>query len=294
MRGKPVVNPGIELTTSNGERGRFIKEPIERKLARRWQQNKYTLVERFISRSWRKTTRTFDMNHYKKEFIKANKNYPRGNSLGSIYASLHNLTMDINNQNFYLNLIINEYNFTQSQQTAIYKRWKNRKNLFLCDFAPYAYYCLQVFLIFHVGLANGLITTRRTNPIDLEYLYYLPFCMVFSSNDEFQLTLGRLLQNKKQDIVPGEVLKKDLAQIREEFYNLDEIKKKKRFYEFGSYPPLDSKSITYQLWKKHVGPWKSGKYGNIKMSKKDEKDLLEKMKPMIDAIKEYERKHKQF
>lgn len=290
MEGMPVSDPGVELTTSTGEKGRFVDETAERKLVRKWQEGKYSLVERAISQGWRRITKSFDMENYKREFTKANKDLPKADSLQMTYLNVQNLTSDINNQDFYFRLLVHEGDFTPQQKSVIYLRWRKRNNSFLCDFAPYAYYCLQVFLTFHFGLASDLITTRPTNPIDLEYLYYLPFCMVFCSGDNFQKDLSAIFLGKEKDFVSGNTLKTDLAWIKDDFYGLSETEKDKRFYEFGSYPPLNPKSITYQLWQKHIGPWESGKYGNIMMSEEDKKRLFKQMQPMLDAIKKHESK----
>ena len=51
--------------------------------------------------------------------------------------------------------------------------------------APYAASVIRLFLAFVCGLARGFIGPRATNFIDLQYLYYSPFCMVFVSNDKF-------------------------------------------------------------------------------------------------------------
>jgi hypothetical protein len=51
--------------------------------------------------------------------------------------------------------------------------------------SPYAASVIRLFLAFGCGLARGFIGPRPTNYIDLHYLYYSPFCMVFVSNDKF-------------------------------------------------------------------------------------------------------------
>ena len=53
------------------------------------------------------------------------------------------------------------------------------------EFAPYAASVIRLFLAFVCGLARGFVGPRATNYIDLQYLYYSPFCMVFVSNDRF-------------------------------------------------------------------------------------------------------------
>lgn len=288
MQGVPVVSGGVELETSKGEKGIFFDEPAEWKLVRKWQQGEYTLVDRVISGVWRKISKEFDMEAYVREFKKANRDIPKANNFNEMYKAIHEITMDINSQDFYLDFLMNEFNVSPRYRAYIIVRWQRRANLLLCDFAPYAFYCLNVSLIFHFGLASDLITPKRTNPIDLEYLFYLPFCMAFVSGDKFQADLSKLLLTARQDFIERDALKTDLAWLKEEWEGLDKQEREKRFYDYGPHPPQHNPdSITYKLWKKHMKPWKPGS-GNLKLSEEQQKRLMAQMQPMIDAIKKYE------
>ena len=288
MRGVPVVSGGVQLETSKGEKGIFFDEPAEWKLIRKWQEGKYNLVDRVISGVWRKISKEFDMESYVREFKKANSDLPKANNFADMYKTIYDITMDVNSQDFYLNFLMNEFNVFPRYRAYILTRWQRRTNLMLCDFAPYAFYCLNVSLIFHFGLANNLITPKRTNPIDLEYLYYIPFCMAFVSGDKFQADLSKLLLKQEQDFIDRDILKADLRWLKEEWDSLDKTEREKRFYDYGSYPPQHNPdSITYKLWKKHMKPWKPGS-GNLKLTEEQEKQVMEQMRPMMDAIKKYE------
>jgi len=70
-------------------------------------------------------------------------------------------------------------------RTRIFDRWLKLKMPGVREFSPYAHYCLRTLLIFQAGLAFGLLSTRGTNRIDLEYLLYAHFGYVFCSNDKF-------------------------------------------------------------------------------------------------------------
>jgi hypothetical protein len=77
------------------------------------------------------------------------------------------------------------------------------------EFAPYAASVLRLFLTFVCGLARGFIGPRPTNYIDLQYLYYSPFCMVFVSNDKFHREMWRATSGV-HSFVWGQDLKDDL------------------------------------------------------------------------------------
>jgi hypothetical protein len=77
------------------------------------------------------------------------------------------------------------------------------------EFAPYAVSVLRLFLAFACGLAKGFVGPRPTNYIDLQYLYYSPFCMVFVSNDKFQRDMWSATSGV-HSFVWGQELKDDL------------------------------------------------------------------------------------
>src|ERR1700739_1541996 len=77
------------------------------------------------------------------------------------------------------------------------------------EFAPYAASVMRLFLVFACGLARGFLGPRPTNYIDLQYLYYSPFCMVFVSNDKFHRQMWRATSGT-HSFVWGQDLKDDL------------------------------------------------------------------------------------
>jgi len=144
---------------------------------------------------------------------------------------------------------MNELHIPQRLRNVIYNRWLEQKLKSFKEFAPYAYYCLKTNILFYCGLICNLITTRRTNRIDLEYLYYLPFCMVFSSGGKFHKDVSPLLLRDDQEFIDRDVLKNDLQWLSSEWSNLSKDERQKRFYDYDSYPPNNPESITYRLWK---------------------------------------------
>lgn len=97
--------------------------------------------------------------------------------------------------------------------------WQRSGKPLLKNFVPYAYHILRVNMLFHIGLQHDLISTRPTNTVDLEYLYYLPFCQIFTSNDKLHLNLAPLLIRKDQYFIN---LKQDLKTINEQLAQMSE------------------------------------------------------------------------
>jgi hypothetical protein len=75
-------------------------------------------------------------------------------------------------------------------------------------------------------LAADLISPNRpSNKIDIAYLYYLPFCMVFTSNDNLHAQTVPLFLRKDQVFIAGMKLKADFHKLDDHYSQLpDDVK----------------------------------------------------------------------
>ena len=140
-------------------------------------------------------------------------------------------------------------------------------------------------LAFYLGLTKGLIGTRNTNRIDLEYLHYLPFCQVFSTGDDTQAALAKALMSQSQMFIHGIELKNDIRAIVKSWDLLTEVERRTYARSRGDYPPEKDGSVVAAAWKRFMLPWKPGA-GNqaIDMSPEERKRLMETLRPIIDAV----------
>jgi len=123
-------------------------------------------------------------------------------------------------------------------------RWDRAGRPPLAQFAPYSYFCVRAVMFHHLGLLRGFFTTRSKDLYDLIYVFYLPFCYVFSSSDNFLKTIVPPLLRKDQIFVSGSDLKADLRKAVENRKQLKDTEQ----------PPRDSlaQRIRDQLgWGKH-------------------------------------------
>jgi len=69
---------------------------------------------------------------------------------------------------------------------------------------PYCSHIMEIELFFHLALAAGHIgTARPSNRVDMTYLYYLPFCMMFVSSDRLHERCAPLFIREDQRFVWG-------------------------------------------------------------------------------------------
>ena len=182
---------------------------------------------------------------------------------------------------------MDEYGISQKERVQVRARWNKSSSLYLQRFAPYADYCLRVELSFITAVRDGLISTKSTNRLDLEYCFYLPFCMVFSSADHLHANLASVFLREDQEFIDAGVLKSDLRSLANEWDAMSDSEREDREYNYGDYPPSKDDSVTSRLWKKYMRPWQPGS-GNraVRMSEEEQKRLLEKLKPIMETLDE--------
>jgi hypothetical protein len=81
-------------------------------------------------------------------------------------------------------------------------------------------------------------------------LYYLPFAMMFVSNDKLHKRTAPLFLNAKQHFVPGDELKLDLQALDVHYSALPEADKAQGLFRIASAPPNDDAFLTTRIWKR--------------------------------------------
>ncbi|RUX02654.1 hypothetical protein EOA30_17665, partial [Mesorhizobium sp. M8A.F.Ca.ET.059.01.1.1] len=118
------------------------------------------------------------------------------------------------------------------------EKWKAAGRPKLGDYAPYTAYCLVVDIFFYVAVDKKMISPDRpSNWIDIAYLYYLPFCLLFVSNDKLHLRATRLFMRKDQQLVEGQALKDDLNRLAKHYAGLPKEQLERGLMQIVRDPP---------------------------------------------------------
>jgi hypothetical protein len=121
----------------------------------------------------------------------------------------------------------------------------------LKEYAPFAASVTKLYLAFIGGLARGFIGPRPSHFIDLQYLFYAPFCMVFVSADKFHRTMWTATSGTNS-FVWGPDLKTELATrvaLRKKMKLEEQTVKAK-----GTHAMEGAGSIIDEQWKKYMRP----------------------------------------
>lgn len=241
--GRPNVGIQKSIISETGQKGFVIAETEEEKSIYKWKAGNFSEADHELSQLWRITTTQEDLLENLKKSLKANGSHKFGN-----YQELFDFVYkSISNADIQQNLLVScieHYGLDAESKVKVFGRWTQEGMPPIEKFAPYAFHCLLVDNLFMFGLASDLIGTRPTNRVDLEYLYYLPFCNIFTSNDKVHKNLTPLLLKPYQRFITGPELKEDLKNIVDHLEGLSQEERKK----FKNVPPIISDSLTFKLW----------------------------------------------
>ena len=221
----------------------------------KWQDLQFTELEKVIAKNWRIELAQIDYDKWN-EILKNMLNGKRLKSLEEVkeYADRITETKEGNN----LMLLFDIFNIPSVLAVIILKRYEKEKPNSINEFAPYAAYVFKVKLFFHLAVYCGHISKESSYKTDIMYLYYLPFCQIFVSEDISHEKMVPLFLNSQQEFVKGSKLKLGLKEINEHFTQFEKEIEKEGILKFALFPPkeLDDSNELIRLWSKFCPNWR--------------------------------------
>jgi hypothetical protein len=137
----------------------------------------------------------------------------------------------------------------------ILERWRRLGSPPVAEYAPYASFVLEVLFFYYLAVGKSLISAERaSNKVDIAYLFYLPFCMLFTSSDKLHRRCAPLFTSGNQEFVWGPDLKTDLGEIDQHLDRLPDSEKEQGLFEIASRPPDRQGSVVAGLWDRFLRP----------------------------------------
>lgn len=268
MTGQVPQVGGRETESPNGSKGVFFDVTPENQAILRWMDGHFDEAEIALGARWRESTKALDLEGFRRErrLAQSWRGFKNIDNLHRYVRWIISSTETAKREAI-LRTVIDAFRAPPSAQQLIFHRWRMMGFPALDSFAPYAYHCFCVDLVFHYGVITGLITTKASNRVDMEYFYYAPFCHVFCSRDKLHQTAASTFLRINQSYVAGDELKADLVRLNQWWEGMSEEQQRDRDYAHGHYPPEDRTSVTWNLWAKHLMPWRPGSGNRVaKMS----------------------------
>jgi hypothetical protein len=253
MDGRVPIAGGKVMRGPDREIGVHVDEFDEAVALERWKNHEFLEIERQIAKRWRADL----VDHDRDRTIGILRNIlPTGENIPDLAA---------------LKLAIDAFCATAEKETIVLAlgtlgvpgqtardalaRWEAAGRPTLDTFAPYTTHVFKVDLLYYLGVDRGFISgDRPSNKVDMAYLYYLPFCMLFTSGDNLHRRTAPLLLRPNQSFVEAAAFKAALKELDGYYDRLPAEIKALGVMAFAHYPPAELDNLVVQLWDKHLRP----------------------------------------
>ena len=283
--GRPIIPRG-QTKELGGKTGIIFEQSPEQEAFNRWQRKEFLQLERLIAKAWRKNLSNINFeNNY--QFFQ--KFFPIGKPKNlTDVKKLVDFNIDGPDQEQLFIFGLSILGVPENSLVLTITRWRNAGRPPIREFAPYFTHVFSVDLFFYLAIAADLIGRGRpSHKIDVAYLYYLPFCMVFTSNDKLHANLAPFFLRKDQSFILGTDLKADLNKLDKHYDKLPDEVKNQGIIRFAFYPPTDDSFLITQLWDKHMSSsWRENQakprpqiHGRV------ENELIKKIRQFEDEAK---------
>jgi len=252
MTGQIPMTGGRRVRSAGGRAAVFERSP-EAAALEHWQRREFLDIEHQYARDWRRGLEAFSVAQASDAVKTLGLDVESCKDLSIAEAEAAKLVSGQKKPFELINFALNLLGIPTALRQQLLKWWFNVGKPPLAKHAPFTAHVLKVEVFFQIALASKLISGRPSNRLDIAYLYYLPFCMIFISNDNLHRDCAPLLLRPGQEFVRGQDLKTNLGQINEHYLLLPESDREKGVYSFvDNYPPQIGNQMVYNLWTRHL------------------------------------------
>lgn len=253
MDGRPVIAGGVEVELG-GESGLVYRPSAEDEALLRWQKHEFVDIERQTAKHWRRQLAALRFDDLYQAFRPALVR--RGMPPAEAKAVADSLLGQEDRENAF-RMAMSLVGISPEGQSQVLLRWRGAGTPSIRAFAPYFSHVATVDLYFAVAIASDLISRDRpSHRVDMAYLYYLPFCDVFTSNDNLHALTCPLFLNDRQLFIPGHELKTELNAVDQFYSKLPEEVRREGVYRFAAYPPATCDYLVTRLWDRYRTGWR--------------------------------------
>jgi hypothetical protein len=277
---RPCIPAGkvVELGDS---KGMLLQPSDEEEAVQRWAHYDFLDLERQIAKRWRRMIEQIDLQAMSVTVRRAIGPWRKPISLQDA-RKLTDTIIDNLESEWLLRFGLELLGVSEATEYVV-NDWRSNHKKPLRTYRPYFIHMLSINIFFSLVLPTQLLSkVKASHQIDLAYLYYLPFCAVFSSRDNFHVQVAPLFMHPAQQFVHGDELKADLKRLDEHYLHLSPEIREKGLYSFAQFPPDDNSYLTTRLWDAYLPDWRKGS-----------KNVVDVPQEIKDALKELMQKYQQ-
>lgn len=287
VRGRPMIDYG-ERIQLGGQKGIIFKRSPEYEALQRWTERHFLEVERNAAKDWRHSLTCINFDQMVKALMRELGHWRAPKSLADAKL-LADTVIDSMDPEWLLRFGLNLLGISEVVDWTI-SDWISNRRPPLRERYSYFVLMLTINLFFCLVLPTELLSkVKKSHSVDLAYLYYLPFCSVFTSNDNFHVQVAPLFMQPEQTFVKGIELKQDFKRLVDHYSALPKEVLKMGLGNFAGYPPEDASFLVTQLWDKYLPDWRRIKAEpRPALSEEEEKALVETINKLSEATEKHE------
>lgn len=249
--GRPIV-PGAQKVELDKKKGVIVRPSPEEEALARWEREEFLDLERTLAVKWRQGLAEINNDKLYQEARELVERKGKPKTMAQAKELADALLAERDSE-----LLMREgmslFGVPIEVQKHALSRWNKEGRPTLEKMFPYFSHLLAVENFFYIAVGSDLISKdRASHRVDLAYLYYLPFCMVFSSNDKLHIQMVPLFLTDQQTFVLGKELKDDLAKLDAHYAELSEHVLIRGMYNFAPSPPENNDFLVTRLWNKYM------------------------------------------
>ncbi|MHA7681980.1 hypothetical protein [Cupriavidus sp. PET2-C1] len=284
MDGQIPVAGARPVQSEEGHKGVVYDSTPEAQAFTRWQHGDFKEVERRFAKGWRTMLTTLDLAGTAKRMqalgvdSKFCKTVDQAHQIATTLVHSNSRPFEL------MGLLFTFVDIPHQLHRPILERWSIDQYRPLAQYAPYAAHVLSVELFFQICIAANLISTERaSNRIDIGYLFYLPFCMLFTSSDKLHRKCAAPFLRPNQTFVWGQDLKAELGRQNRHFAQLPQSERERGIMNFARSPVGDDDALIIQLWDKHVPGWRERDKRPPEVDSEATRKLVESLRSFTNA-----------
>lgn len=216
----------------------------------RWRAGRFSDVEKQHSELWRSVTHLPGFSSLWDEFKAHGIILPKIRGIDELATALDNVVNEPHLQNAWLEILLHRFRIDGREEGYIRRRWAGVGRP-MRTFAPYACHCLKVWVGLAFIVRHNLFKWQPTHLVDIQYLNYLPFCQVFSSNDKLHRLLAPVLKRDDQTFLNGDEIKGMLKAEADIWDAMDEQRHSRLRWALNC-PFPKSDSTLFHLWRRYL------------------------------------------
>jgi len=238
------------------QKGILFQHAPEYEALERWTARQFLEVERNIAKKWRRDLTRVDFEAMVKAVMAELGHWRKPRTLEDA-KQMADTIIDNMDPEWLLRFGLDLLGIPEAVDWVV-NDWITRRRPPLRERVPYFVFLLTINLFFCLVLRKQLLRkVKASHHVDLAYLYYLPFCSVFTSKDNFHAQIAPIFLGPNQSFVNGRDLKEDLKKLDAYYSGMGEKVLKTGLINFAACPPEDTAFLTTQLWDRYLPRWRS-------------------------------------